>query len=179
MNNASDYFFVFCRQVLPLIEDRMEERLLEQYKLSLPSLQLRQEVQNAYEQRRDNLAKVPEREDPGIPEPLKPRLIMPLDEYGRVITNLHGSGIKYHTYHDIGRYTVFPEHMRKRIFPSTMYGRYKSEEFDLNNTLGIQAREEGLRITNDLSRLTLPKDRKVNYARIANMNNQDAKLYII
>ena len=53
-----------------------------------------------------------------------------------------------------------------------MFGRYEKEEYDLNGkVLGIQTREEGLRITNDLSRLTLPKERNVDYEEIARMSN--------
>lgn len=49
------------------------------------------------------------------------------------------------------------------MVPSVMYGRFREEEYNMSETYGIQTREEGLRITNDLSRLTLPKDRKVDY----------------
>lgn len=62
--------------------------------------------------------------------------------------------------------------MKERMFPSIMFGRYEKEEYDLNGkVLGIQTREEGLRITNDLSRLTLPKERNVDYEEIARMSN--------
>lgn len=79
--------------------------------------------------------------------------------------------MSYHTYIDIGRYTVFPQSMRKRMFPSVMFGRYEKEEFSRNETLGIQTREEGLRLANDMSRLTLPHERSVNYPQIAAMEN--------
>lgn len=50
------------------------------------------------------------------------------------------------------------------MFPSVMFGRYKEEEFDKNGQIfGIQTREEGLRITNDLARLTLPHERNIDY----------------
>lgn len=50
------------------------------------------------------------------------------------------------------------------MFPSIMFGRYEREEYEHNGkVLGIQTREEGLRITNDLARLTLPKERNVEY----------------
>jgi hypothetical protein len=83
--------------------------------------------------------------------------------------------LKYHTYQDIGRYTVFPKAATNRMFPSVMFGRYKEVEFDENNTFGIQTREEGLRITNDLSRLTLPSERNIDYRRIAMMENSDVR----
>ena len=39
------------------------------------------------------------------------------------IATVDGTGIKYHTFSDIGRYTVFPAQTRKRLFPSGAYGR--------------------------------------------------------
>ena len=61
--------------------------------------------------------------------------------------------------------------MVKRMFPSVMFGRYKEDEWQHRELFGLQTREEGLRITNDLARLTLPKDRKVDYALISRMDN--------
>lgn len=116
----------------------------------------RKEVEQAYNQRKDNLAKIPEREEPGEPEPKRPQLRIPLDEYTNVIQTIHGDGIAHHTYEDIGRYTVFPKVATSRMFPSVKFGRYDEEEIKYNDTFGIQTREEGLRITNELSRLTLP-----------------------
>lgn len=60
-----------------------------------------------------------------------------------------------------------------------MYGRYREEEYSVNETYGIQTREEGLRIANDLSRLSLPKERKVDYYKIASMTNAQAKEEIL
>lgn len=60
-----------------------------------------------------------------------------------------------------------------------MYGRFREEEFSQSDTYGIQTREEGLRITNDLSRLTLPKDREIDYGQIGRMSNAQAKEEIL
>ena len=73
----------------------------------------------------------------------------------------------YHTYEDIEKYTVFPKAMVDRMFPSVMFGRFKQEEYDINNSFGIQTREEGLRITNDLARLTFPHQRSIDYYNIS------------
>jgi len=92
------------------------------------------------------------------------------------ITSIDGSGIRYHTYSDIGRYTVFPAQYRNRLFPTRVYGRIEEMETKFNDTLGIMCREQGLRITNDLARLTLPADRKVNYDSIArDMTSSEVK----
>ena len=61
------------------------------------------------------------------------------------------------------------------MFPSVMFGRYQSDELKYNETFGIQTREEGLRITNELSRLTLPKERNINYQLISGMQNVNVK----
>jgi hypothetical protein len=60
-----------------------------------------------------------------------------------------------------------------------MFGRYREDEFERSSTLGIQTREEGLRIANDLARLTLPSERKVNYAKIAAMENTQVKIEVL
>lgn len=77
-----------------------------------------------------------------------------------------GEGLSYHTFQDIGRYTVFPEKHWKRMFPDQFFGNYLQDEFDYNKTFGLMTREEGLRITNDLARLRLPNERKVDYKQI-------------
>jgi len=61
------------------------------------------------------------------------------------------------------------------MFPSVKFGRYEEEEIKLNNTFGIQTREEGLRITNELSRLTIPSQRNVDYKMIAGLDNSDVR----
>ena len=77
--------------------------------------------------------------------------------------SIDGSGLSYHTFEDIGRYTIYPEKMFKRMFPSKAFGNFEKDEYEMNKTYGNMTREEGLRITNDLSRLTLPSERNINY----------------
>ena len=59
--------------------------MLEKFKQSLASDLERKEVEAAYYQRKDNLAKIPEKEDPGEPEPKIQSLKLPIDEYTNVI----------------------------------------------------------------------------------------------
>ena len=40
--------------------------------------------------------------------------------------------MSYHTYQDIGRYTVFTEAQMKRMFPSKLFGRYHEDEYSRN-----------------------------------------------
>jgi hypothetical protein len=76
-----------------------------------------------------------------------------------------------HSYADIGNYTVFPEAHFKRMFPTKAFGLIKDEDHSRNNTYGIMCREEGLRITNELHRLTVPSDRNIPYTQIAGWSN--------
>lgn len=93
--------------------------------------------------------------------------------------SVEGDGLSYHTFEDIGRYTVFPEQHWKRMFPTKMFGNYEQDEFQWNDTFGVMTREEGLRITNDLSRLTLPHERKMDYKQIIGYENTQVKEEIL
>lgn len=97
----------------------------------------------------------------------------------RVVMSVEGDGLSYHTFEDIGRYTIFPDKMFRRIFPSRVFGRYEEEEYNKTDAFGIMCREEGLRITNDLARLTLPHERKIDYAQIAGFDNSQVKSDIL
>jgi len=77
--------------------------------------------------------------------------------------NVEGDGLSFHTFEDIGRYVVFPERHWRRMHPSKFFGQFEKDEFSHNKTFGLMVREEGLRITNELSRLTLPHERNVDY----------------
>ena len=163
--SPSEYFNVYTRTVIPQIEARIEERLLSEYMRKIPNELERQEIFNAYTLRRHRLSKMPEEADmfAGAGEKAKKRKKMRQSDILNTITSIDGSGIRYHTFGDIGKYTVFPAQYKKRLFPSKVYGRIELDETKHNNTLGIMCREQGLRITNDLARLTLPSDRSVNY----------------
>ena len=70
--------------------------------------------------------------------------------------------------------------MFKRMFPSKCFGRLENDEYEINKTWGIMTREEGLRLTNELSKLTLPSERKVDYIKLAQFeNNGDVRKEIL
>jgi hypothetical protein len=106
-------------------------------------------------------------------------MVLKGEEVHRVIMTVEGDGLSYHTFEDIGKYTVFPDAHWKRMFPTAFFGNYLQDEFGHNNTFGIMTREEGLRITNDLARLTLPHERNVDYQKFINYANTDVKGEII
>lgn len=56
-------------------------------------------------------------------------LTIPASEIGRVIMSAEGDGLSYHTFEDIGRYTVFPKQHHKRMFPGKMFGNYENDEY--------------------------------------------------
>ena len=101
-------------------------------------------------------------------------LTIPAHEMGRVIMSVEGDGLSYHTFQDIGRYTVFPKQHYQRMFPGKMFGNYENDEFQYNDTFGIMTREEGLRLTNELSRQRLPGERKIDYKQIMGLENGTA-----
>ena len=57
------------------------------------------------------------------------------------------------------------------MFPSKFFGNYEMDEFNYNKTFGIMCREEGLRITNELARLTLPHERNIDYELMIGYEN--------
>lgn len=131
--SASDYFFDYCRQVIPRMEEKIELQLLEKFKDKLPSEAERKEVMTAYMQRKDNLAKMSEPRDLSAREPREESLTMPVDEIARVIMSAEGDGLSYHTFEDIGRYTIFPKQHWERMFPDQeFFGNYHADEFSYN-----------------------------------------------
>lgn len=155
--------------MLPRLEEKIELQLLESFKDTLASDLERKELQTAYMQRKDNLAKLAEEQELGQREKREESIAITPDEIARVIMSVEGDGLSYHTFQDIGRYTVFPEKHWKRMFPGSFFGNYNNDEFQFNNTMGVMTREEGLRITNDLARLRLPSERRVDYSQIMSM----------
>jgi hypothetical protein len=156
------------------MEEKIELQLLEKYQDRIASPAEKKELMLAYKQRKDNLARMAEPQELGQREKREESLNMPLEELGRVIMSVEGDSMSYHTYQDIGRYTVFPETHWKRMFPGKMFGNYENDEYQFNRTYGIMTREEGLRITNELSRLRLPHERKVDYKQIIGLENGTA-----
>ena len=154
------------------MEEKIELQLLEKFKDRLGSEAERKEVHLAYLQRKDNLARMAEAPDLGQREKREEPLTLKTSEVGKVIMTVEGDGLSYHTFEDIGRYTVFPETHYKRMFPEDgFFGNFQKDEFQYNKTFGIMTREEGLRITNELSRLRLPKDRKIDYNQILGLES--------
>lgn len=174
-----DYFYLYTRNVLPKMEEKIELQLLERFKDRIGNAAERKEVMEAYYQRKDNLAKMVEPDDLRQPEKPDKMLSLPYEEMLRTIGNTEGEGLRFHTFEDIGKYTVFPFAHWQRMFPSEFYGRYGMDEYGRNSTLGIMTREEGLRLTNELSRLTLPHERNVDYLSIMTMQNTEAKHEVV
>lgn len=85
--NPADYFFIFCRQIIPQLEEKIEMNLLEKFKRTLKSDLERKEVENAYMQRKDNLARVRAGDDMDLnrPEDQLEKVLLPLHEYNETI----------------------------------------------------------------------------------------------
>jgi hypothetical protein len=91
--------------------------LLEKFKSSLGSELEKKEVQQAYLQRKDNLARMSEVKDLGQVEKKEETMKISAEEMKQVVMSVEGDGISSHTFEDIGRYTIFPDRQFKRMFP--------------------------------------------------------------
>ena len=136
---------------------------------TIPNELERKEIFEAYIMRRHRLSKLPEEADTlgGDIEKVAQPLKRNINDFRLTVNSTDGSGTKYHTFSDIGRYTVFPDQARKRMFPARVFGRVDEDEIVHTGKLALMCREQGLRITNDLARLTLPGERNVDYSQIA------------
>ena len=121
---------MYTRTVIPQIEARIEERLLHEYMRKIPNDLEKKELHDAYVMRRHRLSKLPEEADMLAGEAekdIKGKKI-PAREIAETINTIDGTGIRYHTFSEIGKYTVFPAQYRKRLFPHTAYGRIDKDE---------------------------------------------------
>ena len=131
--SVSDYLFNYTRNVLPRMEEKLELQLLEKVKERLGNEQEKKEVWYAYQQRKDNLAKMSEAKEIGLKEKREEALSIPHEEMSRVIITIQGDGMSHHTFEDIGRYTVFPKQHVQRMFPNNkFFGNYEKDEFQYN-----------------------------------------------
>ena len=145
-----EYFKVFTRYVLPQIESRIEERLLEQFTRGITNMAERNEVIMSYHTRCHNLANLPEDLDLSI-EKKEPSVVKKnLKDYINIFIDHEGEGISYHTVSEIGRYTIFPENHWRRMFRRRGFGLIEQQDTAYTGTYGLMTREEGLRLTNDL-----------------------------
>lgn len=178
--SVADYLFNYTRNVLPRMEEKLELQLLEKVKERLGNDQEKKEVWYAYQQRKDNLAKLSEAKEIGVREKREEAQSILHEETSRVIMTVQGDGMSYHTFEDIGRYTVFPKQHYQRMFPNNkFFGNYEKDEFKYNQTFGVMTREEGLRITNELSRLSRPSERRIDYAQMVGFETAQIKEDII
>jgi len=63
----------------------------------------------------------------------------------------------------------------ERMFPRKIFGTLKKDDYSRNNTYGVMCREEGIRLTNELHRLTLPSERNIPYSEAATWSNSRVK----
>jgi len=99
----------------------------------------------------------------------------PTVDLSNIVKSKDGEGISTQNYQDIGSYTVFPDNYWRRMFPRKGFGKLEEEDYTRNKTYGIMTREEGLRITNDLHRITTPGERSLPYSEIAHMGTDQIK----
>ena len=177
--STSDYFQLYARMVIPQIEAKTEQRFLNQFLKQIKNDDEKEEVRLAYLQRRQNLAILMQDDDLGKPEPKVKKIGLHGHTILSVIQDKDGDGLSNQTYKVIGRYIVFPESHWKRMYPRKSFGIVDTEDYERNKTHGIMCREEGLRITNELHRLTVPSQRNLPYAQMATWTNAHVKEEIL
>jgi len=81
------------------------------------------------------------------------------------IIDFEGQGFSYHTFEAIGKSVLFPMSHWRRMFPS---GGPKPFELMIKRggVAGVMCKEEGLTLTYELSKMRLPKERKIDYDRL-------------
>jgi hypothetical protein len=62
------------------------------------------------------------------PDDRRPDTKLPAGRLAEIFANQEGDEVSFHTYSDIGRFTVFPEAHMKRMFPTRPFGRYLEED---------------------------------------------------
>lgn len=132
----------------------------------------------AYHMRRENMIKDLPEDDLGAPNDKKRPPAKGRRKMDMILTQ-EGDGISHHTYQDIGKYTIFPENHWKRMFPTRTFGKIIEEDYSRNETYGIMTREEGLRLTNEMHRITLPSERNLPFGEIAQWSNAVVKEEIL
>lgn len=155
--NAFDYINNFASNVLPKIEKFIELRLIEKFKVSMNRAE-KELIDDAYRQRRHEadlqMSRIPIQE---IAEEAKgSKLQVNLKD---IITSYDGTGLKYHTFADIGKYIFFPTQKRNEYYPFGCYGEYMKKEFDKTNLFTIMCREEGIKLAHAFSNIKSHEER--------------------
>eukprot|EP00344_Euplotes_crassus_P006583 CAMPEP_0197000198 /NCGR_PEP_ID=MMETSP1380-20130617/5195_1 /TAXON_ID=5936 /ORGANISM="Euplotes crassus, Strain CT5" /LENGTH=725 /DNA_ID=CAMNT_0042417395 /DNA_START=3 /DNA_END=2180 /DNA_ORIENTATION=+ len=174
--SATDTFYEATKEILPKIEESIERTLLAKYIDTFGNSADKKEIYEAYMVRKDDLEKLEEKAEdfiasPSNLDPFEPikviRKPLTYDEYEdreNMFYSYDGEGLSYHTFDTIGKYTIFPESHWKRMFPRESPGQFDHNDFNRRNIYALMCTEENLKLTYDLARKTLPKDRKIDYA---------------
>eukprot|EP00826_Nyctotherus_ovalis_P032957 TRINITY_DN2656_c0_g1_i15.p1 TRINITY_DN2656_c0_g1~~TRINITY_DN2656_c0_g1_i15.p1 ORF type:complete len:705 (+),score=182.56 TRINITY_DN2656_c0_g1_i15:115-2229(+) len=161
----------FNHSGLHRIQSHIEKRLLDQYLAGQTNAVYAQEIRDAYAQRMRQLKRLkpPQPSAPPYPRHTKFAEVS-------IFNSIDGKGLKYHTFHDIGKYTLFPLHEFRTLFPYGFFGDYEKSEFTYTNTFAIMCREEGLRLAAEYSYRTLPYERRlINYKELMHECIKDMK----
>jgi hypothetical protein len=177
--SATDTFYEYTKDVISRMEEPVEKMLLHQYMDTLETTLEKQEVLDAYHQRKRAVKNQVEKDAGFIatPDPNRDKYtrltpeIVPLtleekEDVRQMIASYDGQGLSYHTYDTIGKLTIFPRSHWRRMFPREDIGNFGYNDLRIRQYFALMCTEESLKITYDLSRRTLPKDRKVNYTEL-------------
>ena len=155
--NAFDYINNFASNVLPKIEKFIETRLIEKFKLGLSQLE-RELVNDSYRLRRHEadlqISKLP------IKEPTVEKEVDALKiDLQSLTASFDGTGFKYHTFAQIGKYVFFSGEKRNEYFPFGCYGDYMKNEYSKTKLFSIMCREEGIKLANTFANIKTHEER--------------------
>jgi len=176
--SATDTFYEYTKEVLPRMEETIEKRLLNQYMDTLGTAYEKKEVMEAYQIRKHELKKLADKDAGFVATPGSSPGISAMntephyftteekEQFQEMVASNEGLGLSYHTYDTIGKYTLFPKSHWKRMFPRESCGLFDFNDFKMKQIYALMCTEEGLKITYDLARRTLPKNRNVDYEHL-------------
>lgn len=162
-----DYINNFTSVIIPKIEQFVERRLLEKFKMSL-SKEEQQLVEDSYRMRRhiaDTQLKPSGTEELRDNDNQEQIIISGIQD---IVISPNGVGFRTCDYSTIGKYIVFPDNLRKEFFPFGCYGDYMNNEFKHTTTLSIMCREESVKLTRAFGNISTHEERlsKIDFEAI-------------
>jgi len=165
------------RKHFPRIQRHVEKKFLDRYIAEQTDPVYAQQIRDAYQERINRLDKEKPEELVEPEEPFRQKVEPERFSETRLFNSLDGKGFKYHTYHDIGTYTLFPPEQYKKLFPYDFFGDYLKDDYRFTKTFALMCREDGLRLAADFSCRTLPHERNlIDYKELIHKCAKDTRL---
>ena len=160
--------------VIPNMQLSVEWRMIMSLANSMPTELEKQEVIDAYMQRKYNYGEHI-RENKSERADTNGSLANSAD----IIYSINGKGLKYMGCEDIGKYVVFPVKEYKKVFPVEPFGSYIKDELIKTKIYSVKCREEALRITHFLSHKKFQSQRTDPLETFRNKDINDSETFAV